>query len=113
MVMHDHKKILENAREYLPDNQMIVNLSNFYRTFASPTRVKILFSLLFGEKAVCCIAELLGIEQSLVSHQLKTLKQANLVDCKRQGKTIVYFLADEHIKSIVSLGLEHLMEEKV
>ena len=73
-------------------------------------QMKILFSLLENELCVCAIAELLGMEQSAISHQLKKLRQANLVSFRREGKTKYYFLADEHVKTVISVGFNHLTE---
>ena len=61
---------------------------------------------------VCAIAELLGMTQSAISHQLKILKDANLVANRREGKTIYYFLSDDHVRTIISKGFEHLIEER-
>ena len=73
--------------------------------------MKILFSLYEDELCVCAISELLKMEQSAVSHQLKILKNANLVSFRREGKTNCYFLADEHVKSIIAEGFTHIKEE--
>ena len=71
----------------------------------------IMFALFEEEMCVCAIAELLGMNQSAISHQLKTLKDANLVANRREGKTIYYFLSDDHVRSIIGQGFEHLLEE--
>jgi ArsR family transcriptional regulator len=73
--------------------------------------MKILYSLFEHELCVCAIAELLGMTQSAISHQLKVLKNANLVANRREGKTIYYFLADSHVRDIVAQGFEHLTEK--
>ena len=74
--------------------------------------MKILFALLESEMCVCAIAELLSMNQSAISHQLKVLKNANLVGNRREGKTIYYFLADDHVRKIIEQGYEHLTEDK-
>ena len=87
-------------------------LSDLFRLFGDTTRVKILFSLFESEMCVCAIAELLGMTQSAISHQLKILKDANLVANRREGKTIYYFLSDDHVRTIIAKGFEHLIEER-
>ena len=83
-----------------------------FKIFGDTTRMKILFSLFESELCVCAIAELLGMAQSAISHQLKVLKNNKLVDCRREGKTIYYFLADDHVRSIIAQGFDHLIEER-
>lgn len=74
--------------------------------------MRILFSLFESEMCVCAIAELLGMTQSAISHQLKVLKKSKLVDCRRDGKTIYYYLADNHVRTIIGQGFDHLIEER-
>ena len=76
------------------------------------TRIRILYALSESELCVCAIAELINMEQSAVSHQLKILKNAKLVSCRRVGKTNLYALADAHVRSIIGQGYEHLTEEE-
>ena len=109
---HDHTHILKKVREGLPGDTLLSDLSDLFKLFADTTRMKILFSLLETELCVCAISDLVGMEQSAVSHQLKKLKSANLVHARRQGKTVYYSLADEHVHSLVFVGFEHLMEKK-
>ncbi len=108
---HNHGIILQKVKKELPTDLLLCDLSDLFKAFSDTTRIKILFSLLENELCVCAISELLGMEQSAISHQLKKLKSANLVKCKRQGKTIIYFLADEHVKTVLSVGFEHLLEK--
>jgi len=96
----------------LPTDELLSDLSDLFKLFADSTRVKILYALFESELCVCAIAELLNMTQSAISHQLKTLKDANLVGCRREGKTMIYYLADEHVRSIVGQGFEHLIEER-
>lgn len=108
---HDiYDPILKRVRQELPTDELLSDLSDLYRIFADSTRVKILFSLFESEMCVCAIAELLGMTQSAISHQLKVLKDANLVANRRAGKTIYYSLADDHVRSIILQGFEHLLE---
>ena len=102
--------ILKRVRQDLPTDELLADLADLYRIFADTTRVKILFALFESEMCVCAIAELLQMTQSAISHQLKVLKDANLVANRREGKTIYYFLADDHVRSVIMQGFEHLLE---
>lgn len=109
---HNHEKMLDMVRHELPTDELLCDLSDLFSLFGDTTRVKILFSLFESEMCVCAIAELLGMTQSAISHQLKILKDANLVANRREGKTIYYFLSDDHVRTIISKGFEHLIEER-
>ena len=109
--MHRHEDILQKVRNDLPTDELLSDLSDLFKLFGDTTRTKILFSLWESEMCVCAIAELLNMEQSAISHQLKKLKEAKLVDSRREGKTAIYYLADDHVKTIVSMGFAHLTEE--
>lgn len=109
---HNHEKMLDMVRHELPTDELLCDLSDLFRLFGDTTRVKILFSLFESEMCVCAIAELLGMTQSAISHQLKILKVANLVANRREGKTIYYFLSDDHVRTIIAKGFEHLIEER-
>ena len=109
---HNHEKMLDMVRHELPTDELLCDLSDLFRLFGDTTRVKILFSLFESEMCVCAIAELLGMTQSAISHQLKILKDANLVANRREGKTIYYFLADDHVRTIIGQGFDHLIEER-
>ncbi len=111
-VRHNHEAILSRVREELPDDERLTDLADLFKLFGDTTRVKILYALLESELCVCAIAELLHMTQSAISHQLKVLKDSNLVGNRREGKTIIYFLADEHVHSIIAQGFDHLMEER-
>ncbi|MBE5759542.1 MAG: helix-turn-helix transcriptional regulator [Clostridiales bacterium] len=109
---HNHELIIKKVREELPTDEFLSDLSDLFKLFGDTTRMKILFALFESEMCVCAIAELLGMTQSAISHQLKILKNANLVGNRREGKTIFYFLMDDHVRTIVAQGFEHLIEEK-
>ncbi|MBQ7822268.1 MAG: winged helix-turn-helix transcriptional regulator [Clostridia bacterium] len=85
-------------------------LAELYKAFADETRVRIMISLGEGAKCVGDIASATGVSQSAVSHQLKTLKYANLVSCQRDGRVITYELADDHVRTIINMGLDHIHE---
>lgn len=93
------------------DIKVIEEMSVLFKMFADSTRLKIMQSLLDNELNVCEIAHLLNMTHSAISHQLSTLKMTNLVKSRKEGKTVYYSLADEHISSIIAIGKEHVMEK--
>lgn len=94
----------------MPTDDELIDLSELFKIFGDSTRIKILYSLLVSEMCVCDIATLLGMSQSAISHQLRLLKQAGLVKYRRDGKTIFYSLADDHVSTIINQGMEHVQE---
>ena len=108
---HDHEAILRKVRQDLPTDELLCDLADLFKIFGDTTRVKILYALLESEMCVCAIADLLGMTQSAISHQLRILKDADLVAKRREGKTIYYHLSDDHVRTIVAQGFEHLIEE--
>ena len=110
MPKHDHTAILQTVREELPAEELIFDLSDLFKVFGDTTRMRILYSLFESELCVCAIAELLGMTQSAISHQLKVLRDNKLVASRREGKTIYYFLADDHVRTIIGQGFDHLTE---
>ena len=94
----------------MPDDQILNNLSDFYKVFGDYTRVKLLYRLRQGEMCVQDIADSLNMTQSAISHQLRILKNMSLVSGRRDGKAILYSLADDHIAGILDMGLEHILE---
>ena len=110
MPKHDHAALLQTVRQELPPEELICDLSDLFKVFGDTTRLRILYSLFESELCVCAIAELLGMTQSAISHQLKVLRENKLVASRREGKTIYYFLADDHVRTIIVQGFEHLTE---
>lgn len=108
---HDHEGNLKAVRTQMPPDELLCDLGDLFKVFGDTTRIKILYSLFESELCVCAIAELLSMTQSAISHQLKVLKNAKLVGNRREGKTIIYFLADDHVRSIIGQGYEHLTED--
>ena len=108
---HNHGAILEKVRRDLPTDELLSDLSDLFKIFGDTTRCKILYALFESEMCVCAIAELLGMTQSAISHQLRILKDADLVGKRRDGKTIYYFLSDDHVRTIIAQGFEHLIED--
>lgn len=105
-----HDETVQKVLKHMPEEEIIKGLADFYKVFGDATRVKILCVLLESEMCVCDLAELLGMTQSAISHQLRVLKQMKLVKNRRDGKTVYYSLADGHIQNIISQGIEHIME---
>ena len=108
--MHQHTVNLDDIRQEMPEEEVLYDLADFFKVFSDSTRIKILYNLMYGELCVCDIAAALNMEQSAVSHQLRTLKQMDLVRNRREGKAVYYSLADDHIKLILSQGMEHVLE---
>lgn len=105
-----HNDTVRIVREKMPEDRLLGELADFYKVFGDATRIRILCVLLESEMCVCDLAEILGMTQSAISHQLRVLKQMKLVKNRREGKTVFYSLADGHIQSIISQGMEHIME---
>lgn len=105
-----HPNLVDKVRELLPCDEILYDLAELYKIFGDSTRIKILYALLESELCVCDLSEVLSISQSAVSHQLRTLKQSKLVKFRREGKTVFYSLADEHVFRILNQGMEHISE---
>ena len=108
--LHVHEDLVQKVRESMPPEEDLSALAEFFKVFSDSTRIRILTVLLCSETCVCDIAQLLGMTQPAISHQLRILKQMNLVRTRREGRTVFYSLADDHIKSILSQGMEHIRE---
>ena len=94
----------------MPDEDLLFDLAELFKIFGDSTRIKILFALLGRELAVSYIADALGMTQSAISHQLRVLKTNGLVRYRREGKSLIYALSDEHVSKILNMGLEHIEE---
>ena len=106
-----HPGALERVQGLMPKDETLYDLAELFKIFGDSTRVKMLYALLEGELCVCDLASLMEVSQSAVSHQLRVLKASKLVKFRREGRTVYYSLADEHVLSILSQGMEHIMEE--
>lgn len=106
-----HEDVVNDVREHMPEEDILLDLADIFKVFSDSTRVKILYALFRAEMCVCDIAVLLGTTKSSVSHQLRILKQAKLVKYRKDGRVVYYSLADEHVKSIFNQGLLHVCEE--
>lgn len=105
-----HPELLEKVRMDMPAEEELYDLAELFKVFGDSTRIKILYVLFKNEVCVCDIAEELSMTQSAVSHQLRILKQSRLVKSRREGKSIFYSLADEHVHTIIAMGREHIEE---
>ena len=105
-----HNDLVESVRKDMPDIDTLYDLAELYRIFADSTRIRILYVLFEKEVCVCDIANILNMTVSAVSHQLRVLKGAHLVRFRKDGKTCYYSLADNHVKTIIGQGMEHLTE---
>lgn len=108
--LHIKDDVVEKVNDTMPPQEEMQDLAEFFKVFGDATRLKILYVLLCSEMCVYDIANLVGMSQSAISHQLRTLKQMDLVKNRREGKTIFYSLADSHIVNILSQGLDHIEE---
>lgn len=105
-----HESLVSSARERMPDTEITYDLSDFFKVLGDSTRLSILFAIDASPMCVCDIAELVGMTKSAVSHQLKVLRQNDLVRYKRSGKNVIYSLADDHVRDIIEIALMHIKE---
>lgn len=105
-----HEELLQIVNETMPDEEELYDLADLFKVFADSTRIRILFVLFEAEVCVCDLARALNMTQSAVSHQLRILKQSKLVKNRREGKSIFYSLADDHVRTIIATGREHILE---
>jgi ArsR family transcriptional regulator len=105
-----HPDIVEQVKGKMPDTGEQLRLADLFRMFGDPTRLQILSALLASDLCVCDLAQLLGLTVSAVSHQLRLLKTAGLVTYRRAGKNVIYALADDHVRTILACGMEHILE---
>lgn len=98
------------AMETMPDEELLYDLADLFKVFADTTRIKILYSLMGREMCVASIAEVVGVTQSAVSHQLRVLKQGHLVKFRRDGKNVMYSLSDDHVHTMLAQGMTHICE---
>lgn len=108
--MFIHEDSVNKVNDMMPAEETLYDLAELFKVFGDSTRIKILFVLFEAEMCVCDIARVLNMTPSAISHQLKVLKQSGLVKFRRDGKSIFYSLADEHISTILGTGMEHINE---
>ena len=109
-VTEAHGDIIGRAKDQMPPVEVLYDLAELFKIFGDSTRIRILYALFEEEMCVCDIAQLLNMTQSAISHQLRVLKQARLVRSRREGKTVFYALDDDHVRTIIGQGMEHLEE---
>ena len=105
-----HEDVVKAVTAKMPDEDELYDLAEIFKVFGDSTRIKILYVLFESEMCVCDIAQLLNMNQSAISQQLKILKQSRLVKSRREGKAVFYSLADGHVRTIINQGLEHIEE---
>lgn len=105
-----HQDTVEKVLKQMPSDEKLYDLAELFKVFGDSTRIKILYALFEAELCVCDIAQLLGLSQTAVSHQLRILKINSLVRARKDGKNVFYSLADSHVRQIIGQGMEHVEE---
>lgn len=107
-----HKEVIDRVKKKMPSDELLGDLSDFFKVIGDGTRIKILWALDESEMCVCDIANVLNMTKSAVSHQLRALRDAKLVKFRKSGKEVFYSLADNHVREIFEQGLVHITEER-
>lgn len=109
---HEHNcaEVIAKVKPLMPSEDTLIDLAEAFKVFGDSTRIRILFCLFEDEMCVNDIAEVLEYTQSAISHQLRILKNAGLVKSRREGKQILYSLSDNHVRTIINQGMEHILE---
>ena len=105
-----HEELLKIVQEKMPDEVKLYDLAELFKIFGDSTRIRILFVLFEAEVCVCDLAQVLNMKQSAISHQLRILKSSKLVKYRKEGNSIFYSLADDHVEKIFKIGCEHINE---
>lgn len=105
-----HAQVVDKVREVMPSEEKQYELAELFSMFADTTRIRILYALFEAEMCVCDLANLLGMSQSAISHQLALLKRARLIRPRRDGRSVFYSLADSHVRTMLDQGMEHVNE---
>lgn len=108
--IHANSEVIERIKNEMPAEEIMYDLAELFKIFGDSTRIKILCVLLEAEMCVSDISALIGVSQSAISHQLRSLKQSKLIKYRRVGKTLLYSLADDHVRTIINNGIEHISE---
>ena len=106
-----HQEVVDTVKKQLPENKKMESLANFYKMFSDATKVKILWALDITEMCVCDLAAITGVTKSAISHTLSSLKGANLVKSRRDGKVVYYSLADSCVREILEKAVMHTINE--
>ena len=105
-----HETVVRKVQKGIPKEELLYDLADFFKILGDSTRIRILYALNISEMCVWDLSFVIGISRSAVSHQLKILRQANIVKYRKEGKIVFYFLSDEHIKHFLDNGLDHIEE---
>lgn len=111
-IEHPHNELIQEVKSLMPKEDHLSNVAELFKVFGDSTRTKILAALFNHELCVCDICKVVDMTKSAVSHQLKVLRDFNLVKYRKQGKEVFYSLADEHVFMIYEKALEHILEKK-
>ena len=106
-----NKKAVQEVKSRMLENKLIIKITESFKILGDSTRVKILYALSQKELCVCDLAALFEMTHSAVSHQLRVLRNSNLVKFRKQGKIVYYSLADEHVIKLIKMGVEHAKEK--
>lgn len=106
-----HSDVVAHVKEVMEDTEVLYAVSDFFKVMSDSTRMRIMAALDNDEMCVCDLSEVLGMTKSAISHQLKVLKDAQLVKFRRDGKNVYYTLKDNHVKTILEMGIEHIKEK--
>ena len=106
-----HQELVDQVKITMPAEELLYDLAELFKVFGDSTRIRILWALDEAELCVCDIAVLLNMTQSAISHQLRVLKQADLVKSRKDGKIVFYSLKDDHVRQILDQGMDHVTEE--
>jgi ArsR family transcriptional regulator len=107
-----HENLVKIVEETMPEETELYDLAELFKVFGDSTRIRILFVLFEAEVCVCDLAKVLNMTQSAISHQLRILKQSKLVKSRREGKSVFYSLADDHVRTMIDQGREHIEEDR-
>lgn len=107
-----HEDVVKNVQKQMLDEDILFDVSDFFKILGDSTRAKMMWALDKSDMCVCDLATLLGMTKSAISHQLKTLRDAKLVKFRKDGKMVIYSLADEHVRDIFEKALEHVLEKE-
>ena len=107
-----NQEIVDNVRKQMLDEDILFDVSDFFKILGDSTRAKIMWALDKSDMCVCDLACLLGMTKSAISHQLKTLRDAKLVKFKKEGKLVIYSFADDHVRNNIEKAIEHVLEKE-
>lgn len=108
--IHVHQDVIDSVQDKMPEEETLYDLAELFKIFGDSTRIRMLYVLFESEMCVYDIAQLLSMTQSAISHQLRLLKQARLVKFRREGRTVIYSLSDDHVRTIINQGMAHVEE---